>query len=186
MMKKIVYILSFLLCFSCANEKKADMMTKEEIIVEEDFKVDESSLRNDADGNTDTKSPEVDFSLISYLDTEIEEKLQANYEAKILAVKHPEFKAAIKEQLAGSDKFSFTLSDSIETIEIKDIKRSGVMTERNDSITTQKVTYTSLINSKYKQKDSVLVVMKHTMIIIDNEVKINTSFLFEKLDSLDR
>ncbi|WP_430411938.1 hypothetical protein [Kordia sp.] len=181
MMKKIVYIACFILCFSCSNNRNADRVPTEEKSVEaEDFKVDESSLIDDADGKTDTKKLEINFSLDD-INTEIEEKLQANYEATILAIQHPEFQEAIKEQLANSGKFNFTLSDSIKTIEIKEIERSGNMLKRNDSITTQKILYTTFINSKYTQKDSALVVIKRTMIVIDNQVKMNTSFSFESL-----
>lgn len=180
MMKKIVYILSFLLCFSCNQSAKKSEMMKDEAVESEEFVVDKDGLLDDAK-RKDLDFKNSDFAL-DKIDLEISSKLQANYEAKILAVKHPEFQEAIKEQLAGSDKFNFTLSDSIETIEIKDVKQVGMMIKRNDSIFTQKIMYTSFINSKYKQKDSVLVVMKRAMIIIDNEVKINTSFSFENLD----
>jgi len=181
MMKKIVSIVCFLLCFSCNQraQKSENAVSKEA----EEFKVERSDLLDDAKGKT-LNDIEVDFSLTT-MNLEIEEKLQANYEAKILAAKHPEFREAIKEQLANSDKFSFTLSDSIERVEIKDMQLSGNMLKRSDSITTQKILYTTLINSKYPQKDSVLVVMKRTMIVIDNQVKMNTSFSFERLDELD-
>ncbi|WP_298422174.1 hypothetical protein [uncultured Kordia sp.] len=179
MMKKIVYILCFLFCVACnQHAPKSENATMKS----QEFTVDKDGLLDDTDYKTDLKKPDLDFSLIGYLDTEISAKLQANYEAKILATKHPEFQEAIKEQLAGSDKFNVSLSDSIETIEIKDVERFGIMRNRNDSITTQKIRYTSLINSKYTQKDSVLVVIKRAMIVIDNEFKINTSFSFEKLD----
>ncbi|WP_046756942.1 hypothetical protein [Kordia jejudonensis] len=154
---------------------------KEEAVETESFKADESNVSDDADEKTDTKIPEFDFSL-KFLTTEISAKLQANYEAKILAVKHPEFAKAIAEQLADSKKFQFMLSDSIQTIEIKDIDISSKFSKRNDSITTLAVVYTSVINSKYMQKDSALVVMKNTMVIIDNQVKRNTTFTFERLD----
>ena len=178
MMKNIVYILCFLLCFAChQHSQKSENATAKEA---DEFKVERSDLLDDADlkNKDDIK---VDFSLDN-LNVEIEEKLQANYEATILATKHPEFKDAIKEQLANSDKFNFTFSDSIETIEIKDIILSGNMLERSDSISIQKVLYTTFINSKHTQKDSVLVVMKRTMIVIDNQLKMNTSLTFEKID----
>ncbi|MBC8755695.1 hypothetical protein H2O64_13550 [Kordia sp. YSTF-M3] len=178
---KIIYILCFLLCFSCANNTKADqMMTKDEAVESEEFKVDKSDLRDDLD-EKNKNAIEIDFSL-NAINSEIEEKLQANYEAKVLAVKHPEFQEVIKEQLANSTKFNFSLPDSIQTIEIKDIVFAGNLKKENDSIYKQKVLYTSLINSKHTQKDSALVVMKRTMIVIDNSLKMNTSFLFEKLD----
>lgn len=178
MMKKIVYIACFLLCVSCNQyaAKKEDNAVRSE-----EFNVEKDGLLDDADTKYKADFKAMDFD-VNYINTEIEEKLQANYEAKILAVKHPEFQEAIKEQLEGSNKFNFTLSDSIQTIEIKDIILSGNMSERNDSITTQKVLHTTLINSKYTQKDSVLVVMKRTMIVIDGLVKMNTSFSFESID----
>ena len=178
MMRKIIYIIGFLCCFSCNNSSpKSDNAT----MTKEEFKVEESSLRNDADGATDTKIPEVDFSL-NYLDTEITEKLQANYEAQLLAVKHPEFAEAIKEQLENSTKFNTALADSIESIKIKDIRFSDMIVSRNDSIFTKKVFYTSLINTKHQQKDSVLVVVKRAFITIDGKPTVNTSFSFERLE----
>jgi len=179
MKMKFVYIVCFLLCFSCANDKKADrMLMKEEAVENEDIKVTRSDLIDDADKKNDVN---VDFYLEG-INTEIEEKLQANYEAKVLATKHPEFQAAIEEQLANSNKFDFTLSDSIETIEIRDILFLDDLQRQNDSVSTQKVVYSYLINSANVQKDSALVVIKHNMIKIDNSLKMNTSFSFEKLD----
>jgi hypothetical protein len=145
-------------------------------MAKEEFKIDRSDLLD-----TNTKTPEVDFSFDD-LNTEVEEKLQANYEAQILAVQHPEFREAIKEQLADSDKFNGMLADSIKTIKIKDLTFSNDLAARNDSIFTKKVVYTSLINSKYQQRDSVLVVIKRAMIIIDHKPQINTSFSFERLE----
>ncbi len=172
---KIVYIVCFLLCVSCNQyaAKKEDNAVKSE-----EFKVNRSDLLNDTDEKDATK---IDFSLEG-MNTEIEEKLQANYEAKVLAIKHPEFQEAIKEQLANSSKFDFTLSDSIETIEIRDILFLDDLHNQNDSISTQKVLYTYIINSEHMQKDSALVVIKRKMIVIDNSLKMNTLFLFEKLD----
>jgi hypothetical protein len=182
MMKKIVYIVCFLLCFSCKNSSHK---SKNTVATEsEELKINNDGLVDDADEKTNVCKPDfksVAFSL-DYINIEIEEKLQANYEAKILAVKHPEFQEAIKEQLANSNKFNFTLSDSIQTIEIKDIVFAGNLEKENDSLYKQKVLYTSMINSKHAQKDSTLVVMKRTMIMIDNSLKMNTSFSFENLD----
>ena len=178
MMKKIVYILCFLLCFSCSQySPKSENAVATEA---EEVRVDKDGL---ADNNTDTKF-KVGLSNFSLdeINSEIEEKLQANYEAIVLAKKHPEFKEAIKEQLAGSDKFHFTLSDSIQSIEIKELTYVGSMESRNDSVSAQKILYTTLINSKYTQQDSVLVIVKRKLIEIDNTPKMNTSIVFEKLD----
>lgn len=173
MMKKIVYIVAFLFCFSCNNfSPKSEDAT----MAKEEFKVDRSDLLD-----TNTETPEIDFSF-NELDTEIEEKLQANYEAQLLAVKHPEFAEAIKEQLESSTKFNTSLADSIESIKIEDISFSDMIVSRNDSTFTKKVFYTSLINAKHQQKDSVLVVVKRALITIDGKPTVNTSFSFERLD----
>jgi hypothetical protein len=156
---------------------------KDEAVESEDFNVDTDGLLDDADTKYKADFKALDFDLdLDYIQTEIEEKLQANYESLVLLNKHPEFQEAIKEQLANSAKFDFVLSDSIQTIEVKDIVLAGNLEKENDSCYKQKVLYTSLINSKHIQKDSTLVIMKRTMIVIDNSLKVNTSFLFEKLD----
>lgn len=174
MKMKILYIVCFLLCVSC---NQYTSKKEENAVKSEEFNVDKSNLLEIDDENT----IEIDFSLDG-INSEIEEKLQANYEAKVLAMKHPEFQEAIQEQLANSNKFDVTLSDSIETIEIRDILFLDDLRNQNDSISTQKVLYTYIVNSKYIQRDSVLVVIKRNMIVIDNSVKMNTSFSFEKLD----
>ena len=177
MMKNIVYIVCFLLFFSCANDKTSNqMLTKEEAVESENFKVEKVGLLDDADekNNFDFSSDDVN--------SEIVEKIQANYEALVLAAKHPEFKEAIKEQLSDSNKFNVTLSDSIQTVEITALKLSGNLEKITDSIFQQKILYTTLINSKHTKKDSALVVMKRSMIVIDNSLKMNTSFSFEKLN----
>jgi len=174
MMRKVLYIVGFLLFVSCNQfSPKAEKSAVKEEAVEADSKgwanIDKTNFKT------------TDFSLEN-INSEIQEKLQANYEAQLLATKHPEFAEAIKEQLANSNKFTEALSDSIQTIKIKDIKLIGSMETRNDSVSTQKMIYTSLINSTYKQKDSALVVVKRKTIVIDNAVKVNTSFSFESLD----
>lgn len=191
MMRKLLYIFGFLLCISCnqsAPKSENSKMKSEELSVDKDdllddakgkgydFTIDKSKI------DADFKSEGFSFSTPGNLNTEISTKLQANYEAQILATKHPEFAEAIKEQLADSNKFTKSLSDSIETIKIEDLKFSENMESRNDSVFTQKLVYTSLINSTYKQKDSVLVVIKRTFIMIDDNRKVNTTFRFEKLD----
>lgn len=191
MIRKLLYIFGFLLCVSCnqsAPKSENTKMKSEERSVDKDvflddlkgkdydFTIDKSKI------DADFKSQSFSFSTPGNLNVEISTKLQANYEAQILATKHPEFAEAIKEQLADSNKFTTALLDSIETIKIEDLELSGNMESRNDSVSTQKLIYTSLINSKYKQKDSVLVVIKRAMIVIDNAMKVNTSFTFEKLD----
>ena len=195
MMRKFLYILSFLLCVSCSqSEKKSqdaspayeDLKVKENTFTEEDGWHNDTK-REDLDFKSDDKSKDYNFTInyfsLDNLNSEISTKLQANYEAQILAIKHPEFAETIKEQLADSNKFTESLSDSIQTIMIEDIKFSGSLQSVNDSIYTQKMVYTSLINSKYKQRDSVLVVLKRATIKIDNDAKMNTSFTFEKLDN---
>ncbi|EDP97691.1 hypothetical protein U8527_05065 [Kordia algicida OT-1] len=177
MMKKVVYIICFIVCFSCNNAtQKSDNAIATEAV--EEVSIDKDGL---LDTETKLKDAIDDFSL-NDVNAEIEDKLQANYEAVVLATKHPEFREAIKEQLADSDKFNVLLSDSIQSIEIKDIDFSSSVTSRNERVSTQKVSYTILINSKYTQKDSVLVVMKRSMIKIDEAVKVNTSFSFERID----
>ena len=176
MKMKIVYIVCFLLCFSCANENAKKSIPETETKSEE-ATVGRSDLLDDADKKS-MNDIELNFSL-----DHIEEKLQASYEAQILATKHPEFREAIKEQLANSNKFNATLSDSINTIEIQDMLLLDDISQRNDSIMTQRILYSYVINSKLVKKDSALVVMKHTLIKIDNEMKLNTSFSFKKLVS---
>lgn len=178
MMRNIIYIIGFLLCISCNNSaSKSENTTSIKDTEDQEFRITESST-----SATDAVKLEGNFSL-DYLNTEVTEKLQANYEAKILAIQHPEFEEAIKEQLAGSNKFRFTLSDSIKTIEIKDVAFLGEMVQRNDSLFTQKFGYTAFINDTYKQRDSVLVVIKRSLIMIDNSPAVNTSFSFERLDN---
>lgn len=177
MMKKIVYIICFAVCFSCNNaaQKSENAVATE---AAEEVSIDKDGLLGTEMKLKDAIS---DFSLDDVY-AEIEDKLQANYEAVVLATKHPEFREAIKEQLAGSDKFKVTLSDSIQSIEIKDLDFSSPVESRSDIVSTQKVYYTIVINSKYPQKDSVLVVMKRSMMMIDEAVKVNTSFAFEEID----
>jgi len=182
MMRKLVYIIGFLISVSCSqsarNSENAPAPEREELKVEDGT----SGWRED------TKSKDADFKSLEpmlkniQLDAEITEKLQANYEAQILATKHPEFAEAIKEQLADSSKFNVSLADSIQTIAIEDITFLGEMDTQNDGIFTQKIQYTTIINSVHTQKDSALVVVKRTLIDVDNAVKVNTSFSFEELD----
>ncbi|MFK7749845.1 MAG: hypothetical protein AB8B65_15730 [Kordia sp.] len=199
MMKKLLYIFGFLLCISCSESAKKSensKMKSEELSVEKDGLVDDAdekgkdlkTYRYDYNGDfkTDDKSKSFwdapAYFTLNDFNSEISEKLQANYEAQILATKHPEFAETIKEQLADSNKFTESLSDSIQTIKIENIEFSGNIESRNDSISSQKILYTSLINSTYKQKDSVLVIIKRTFIVIDDDKKVNTSFAFETLD----
>ncbi|WP_420574784.1 hypothetical protein [Kordia sp.] len=177
MMKKIVYIVCFLACFSCADRAPS---TENALESEESNVTSDGWTQQNKGQDADFKSS--DFA-VETINLEITEKLQANYEAQVLAVKHPEFQEAIKEQLKGSTKFNAALSDSVTTIEVRNLSFYGKQHILNDSISTQKMRYTSLINSKYSQKDSVLVVIKRTMIMIDNSPKVNTSFVFEKLDN---
>ncbi|QHI36657.1 hypothetical protein IMCC3317_20200 [Kordia antarctica] len=172
MKMKIVYIVGFLLCFSCSNNvsKKEDTAVKSE-----EIEIDKDGLVDDAD----FKSGDVSF--IDF-NTEIEEKLRANYESLVLINTHPEFQEAIKEQLATSTKFNVLLSDSIQSIEIKYIEFKGNLKKVNDSIYKQKILYTTFINSKHIKKDSAFVIIKRTILIIDNSLKMNTSFSFEILD----
>lgn len=184
-MRKIFYIFVFLVCVSCSQSAKKSLDTapsNEELKLEDDAAVESNGWRNDIKNkDIDFKSLETVLKNIN-LETEITEKLQANFEAQLLATKHPEFADAIKEQLADSNKFTASLADSIQNITIQDVQFVGKMSNQNDSISTQKITYTTLINSVYKQKDSALIVMKRALIDIDNTVKVNTSFLFERLE----
>ena len=177
MMRKMLYIFGFLFCVACNN---LETKSQDAFTATESFKVKENTIVKDLDEkNLDYKTD--DFALED-VNLEIQEKLQANYEAQILGTKHPEFAEAIKEQLADSSKFTTAISDSIQTIQIQDLEYVGEIETLNDSISTQKIKYTSLINSTHTQKDSALVVIKRTMIVIDNAVKVNTSFSFESLE----
>ncbi len=182
MMRKILYIFGFLFCVSC-NEfsPKSENSTAPE----EDSKV--QKLYFDTNGSTDdVKGKELSFTTNYFrfeaIDAEISEKLQAKYEAQLLATKHPEFAEAINEQLAYSSKFKEAIADSIQTITIEELTFLGELKTRNDDTSIQKMSYTKRINSTYTQKDSVLVVIKRTEIAIDNTTKVNTSFSFEKLN----
>ncbi|PTX60893.1 hypothetical protein C8N46_10549 [Kordia periserrulae] len=181
MMKKIVYIVSLVLCVSCNQfSQKSENATAPR----EDLKVHESTLDVEADdklkeGFLDFKT--IDFSIGNFR-SEIATKLQANYESQVLAAKHPEFAVAIQEQLAASSKFHTSLSDSIQKIEITDIELVGTMKTLNDSTFTQKIHYTKHINSNYTEKDSVLVVLQQALIKIDHTVRINTSFSFQTIE----
>ena len=145
-------------------------------MAKEELKIERSDL-----SNTDVKSLSTEL-LFQDLNIEVEEKLRANYETQILATKHPEFAETIKEQLSDSDKFTNKLADSIKTIEIKNLVFANNMQSHNDSIFTKKIIYTLLINSKYQQKDSALVVIKRATILIDNKPQITTSISFEHLN----
>ncbi|AXG67979.1 hypothetical protein KORDIASMS9_00161 [Kordia sp. SMS9] len=182
MMRKILYIFGFLFCISC-NEfsPKSENSTAPT----EDSKVQE--LYFDTDGSTDAvKGTELSFTTNYFrfeaIDSEISEKLQANYEAQLLATKHPEFAEAINEQLANSSKFKEAIADSIQTISIENIEFLGDLQTRNDDTSIQKMSFTKRINSTYTEKDSVLVVIKRSVIEIDDTKKVNTSFSFENLD----
>lgn len=173
MKMKISYIVCFLLCFSCANDtNRKEAIPTTEV---EEFKVDRSDLLDDSDFTSE------DFST-NDLNTEIEEKLRTSYESLVLINTHPEFQETIKEQLATSTKFNVLLSDSIQSIEIKGIEFKGNLEKENDSMYKQKILYTTFINSKHTKKDSALVFIKRTKIVIDNSLRMNTSFLFEKLE----
>jgi hypothetical protein len=173
----MLYIFSFLFCVACNN---LETKSQDAFKATESFKVKENTIVKDLDEkNLDYKTD--DFALED-VNLEIQEKLQANYEAQILGTKYPEFAEAIEEQLADSSKFTTVISDSIQTIQIQDLEYIGKIETLNDSISTQKIKYTSLINSTHTQKDSALVVIKRAMIVIDNAVKVNTSFTFESLD----
>ncbi|MCH2194045.1 hypothetical protein [Kordia sp.] len=190
MMKKLLYIFGFLLCISCNqfSSKSENAPSPTEDSNSYRYTIDKDRFDGNGLSDLDDKlnSESFKFSTSNFdvkdLNAEISTKLQDNYEAQLLATKHPEFAETIKEQLADSNKFNTALSDSIKTIAIEDLKFSGEMQSQNDSIITQKIYYTSLINSKYKQKDSVLVVIKRATILIDGAIKVNTSFSFEGLD----
>ncbi|WP_298518876.1 hypothetical protein [uncultured Kordia sp.] len=183
MMRKILYIVGFLWCVSC-NQFSPKSDNEAAPAPTEELKIEGDNFTNSDGWSDDSKRKDLDFktsdATLENLNSEIFTKLQANYEAQLLAAKHPEFADAIKEQLANSSKFTEALSDSIQTIKIEDVEFSGTMESRNDSVSTQKVRYTAFINSTHKQKDSVLVVIKRTAIVIDGTVKANTSFTFEK------
>ena len=152
MMRRLCYIFGFLLCVSCSDfsAKSESATAPNEDAKEQGLTPTTESLTADFD-RKDADFKVTDIALEN-IDTEIFEKLQANYEAQILAAKHPEFSEAIKEQLADSNKFAVSLADSIQTIAIEDVQLLGEMKVQNDSISTQKIHYTTLINSTYKQK----------------------------------
>jgi hypothetical protein len=205
MMRKLLYIFGFLLCVACSESAKK---SQDAAPTSDEWKVKESNYTEGESFKGDSKRKDADLKILNIekykvdeirkddaaysfttnyfslddINTEISTKLQANYEAQLLATKHPEFAEAIKEQLTASNKFHTALSDSIQTIKIEDLEFLGSLKSLNDSVSTQKMRYTSVINSKYKQKDSVLVVVKRAMILIDDVLKANTSFTFEKLD----
>jgi hypothetical protein len=175
MMRKMVYIFGLLCCVAC---NKFESKSQDAFTATESLKVEENALIEDADDELDMTTTA--FTLED-INEEIQEKLQANYEAQILATKHPEFAEAIKEQLTSSTKFSTAISDSIQTLTIENLEYLGEMETLNDSIAIQDIKYSTLINGTHQQKDSARVVIKRTMIVIDDAVKVNTSFVFERL-----
>ncbi|WP_046745178.1 hypothetical protein [Kordia zhangzhouensis] len=178
MIRKVVFILLLLLNFSCSNstQKAENTVATEEAT--------ESELANDrhitSQTYVDAKKIKTTYtSLLQSMHSEIEEKLQASYEASVLITKHPEFKDAIVEQLAHSNKFATLLSDSIQSIKIKDIQYIDNLEVINDSIAVQKIRYAMIVNSVHSLKDSANLVMKQTIVEVENRKKVQTSFTFQ-------
>ena len=176
MKRMIPYFLVLLGIISCNDfSPKTENATAEEAIDNANTSVETTSARKEIkDLST--------FDLLKEsMQPEIEEKLQANYEALLLLTKHPEFKEAIQEQLEDSNKFSEALSDSIQKIQIKDVQYIGNLKVINDSVSVQKIRYTLLVNSTFSQKDSANVVMKQSIVEIDETQRIRADISFQNV-----
>lgn len=184
-MKRIIYIYALLTCFACANSSdKATLSTesmpteaKEENMVDDfdlngraSFKFDENNNNYQFDSNT--------ISLINPLT----QKLQELYDLQVLQQQHPEFKAEIASQLERLGDFKSAIPQETETIKIQDIDFIGSIHQINDSTFSQQLIYSKILNDTQITKDSILALIHVSLIEIDGQENINTTFTFKDIE----
>ena len=168
-MKKLYYILSLFLVFSCMNnaEKKALDLEEESVLETETLNVNEA---------VDIKTEN------AYLFTEQDiayQKLQEFYDLNVLKQHHPEFEEDISKQIAELSNSELNLPRLTREIKINNLKQIETAEQLNDSILKLKLSY-DLHSEQGTQKDSITAIIKTSTIIIEGKEQKSYKVTFEK------
>ncbi len=163
-MKKIMYILMFLLWFSCANETKNKSL---EVATEEAYEIPIIEPNND------------DSKVFNY-ETLASKKLMDYFELVRLRQEHPEFKKDITLQLQNLFHDTFYLTNYQHVESITNIKQMEEIIKISDSV--QKIKLYFDVNTDNKTyKDSTLAIITTKSVIIDGDTLTSTKVAFEKI-----
>jgi len=160
-MRKLVYILSFIVFTSCINNtKEAEMKTFDFMLIEESINLDDFGY---------TYS---NFNVTNLA----QQKLQEYYDLSLLKEQYPEFENDIKLQLENLADSTLEISKNLNAISISNVieisnqKLSGSVSriQLQYEVTTEKGTIT----------DTISAIIKTKTIIINNENVATTKLKF--------
>ena len=165
-MRKLYYILSLFLVFSCMNNtEKSEAVSYDDTELDtEVFKINEAAL--------------TEATLFSEQDIAYQ-KLQEFYDLNLLKLHHPEFEEDISKQIAEISNSKLDLPKLVRAIKISNLKQHEAREVINDSVSKFKLSY-SVQSEQKTYLDSITAKIKTSTIIIDGVKQKTFKVTFEK------
>lgn len=167
-MRKLCYILSLLLVFSCMNKaEKSEAVSNKEVEIDSDmFKVNEAAI--------------IDAKATIFTEQDIAfQKLQEFYDLNLLKLHHPEFEEDISKQIAEISNSNLDLPKLARQVQISNLKQIEAMEFVDDSVSKLKLSY-EVVSDQGIKKDTIIAILKSTITKIENREQKAYKVKFEK------